>query len=153
MSPHAICDVVRLVAVQACPTVHQAPSSTREADCMRASQIDITGKSSHTYSSSVSSSPAKLLRSRATSGCCAPKLAIVDGQRAAHQRLGLGHPVGGLQRPHRVRTPATLVCTTRASYAQASAKGTTCGDSGAYDKTTAQPRQLSYRRKPYLLIH
>ena len=43
------------------------------------------------------SSPARLLRSRATAGWSGPKLLLVDGERAAHQRLRLGDPVGGLQ--------------------------------------------------------
>ena len=39
------------------------------------------------------SSGARLLRSVATSGWSVPKLFSIDGQRAAHQRLGLGKPV------------------------------------------------------------
>ena len=48
------------------------------------------------------SNSARLLRRMATSGCSGPEALLVDGQRAAHQRLGLGQPVGGLQQLRQV---------------------------------------------------
>ena len=47
------------------------------------------------------SSWARLLR-RGDVGMLGAEALLVDGQRAAHQRLGLGQPVGGLQQPGQV---------------------------------------------------
>ena len=43
------------------------------------------------------SNSARLLRSVATLGWSLPEALLVDGQGAAHQRFGLGQPVGGLE--------------------------------------------------------
>ena len=48
------------------------------------------------------SNSARLLRAVATSGWSRPEALLIDGEGAAHQRFGLGQPVGGLEQLRQV---------------------------------------------------